>query len=286
MSALNINSKIVLNNGIEMPVIGLGTFRVPEGEQTANEVKWALEAGYRLVDTASFYQNEEGVGRAIRESGIPRAEIFVVTKLWNEDQGYENALKAIDVSLAKLGLDYVDLYLIHWPSATKDLRSGESINKREETWRAMEEIYKLGKAKVIGVSNYMIPHLKEMEDYAKIPPAVNQFELHPFCCNEELLNYCREHHIVVQAHSPLADVKCSENESVKSMAKKYGKTPVQIFILWSIQHGSVPLPKSVHKERVEENINVFDFEISKEDMEALDALNVNLHVRVDPNVFQ
>ena len=282
MAQLNPNSKITLNNGVEMPVIGFGVFRIPEGEEVSNSVKWALNAGYRLIDTAMIYQNEEGVGRAIKESGIPREEIFVTTKLWNTEQGYESTLGAIDASLAKLGLEYVDLYLIHWPTASENLRGGVSINKREETWKAMEEIYKSGKAKAIGVSNYTITHLEEMKKYAKIPPAVNQVEFHPFLYQKELLNYCREHTIALEAHSPLAEGKGSENEQVNSIVAKYGKTTSRIFLRWSIQHGAVPIPKSVHQERIKENISVFDFELSEEDMKTLDGLNINLHVRADP----
>lgn len=265
-----------------MPVIGFGVFRVADGDEVINAVKWALGTGYRLIDTAMIYKNEEGVGKAIKESDISREEIFVTTKLWNTDQGYDNALKAIDVSLTKLGLSYVDLYLIHWPTASGDLEGGISINKREETWKAMEEIYKSGKAKAIGVSNYTITHLEEMKKYAKILPAVNQVEFHPFLYQEELLNYCKESNITLEAHSPFAEHKLSENEKVNNIAKKYGKSNSQILLRWSIQHGVIPIPKSVHKERIHENIQVFDFEISDEDVRILDALNINLHVRSDP----
>ena len=282
MNKLNINSKIVLNNQTKMPVIGFGVFRMAEGDEVENAVKWAFGAGYRMIDTAMIYKNEEGVGRAIRESEIKREELFITTKLWNTDQGYENVFKAMDLSLSKLGLDYVDLYLIHWPTASGDRVKFTSIDKREETWRAMEEIYKLGKAKAIGVSNYTINHLEEMKKYAKIPPAVNQVEFHPFLYQEELLNYCKQNNIVLQAHSPLAENRGNENEAVKSIAKKYDKSPTQIFIRWSLQHGCVPIPKSTHKERIEENINVFDFDISSEDIEMLDGLNINLRVRADP----
>src|SRR3990172_6790723 len=214
----------------EIPVIGFGVFRIPDGEEVVNAVKWALEAGYRHIDTAMIYKNEEGVGKAIRESGIPREEIFVTTKLWNTDQGYDNALKAIDVSLSKLELSYVDLYLVHWPTAG-DHAKGESINKRQETWRAMEEICKLGKARAIGVSNYTITHLEEMKKYVKIPPAINQVEFHPFLYQEELLNYCQQNNITFEAHSPLILGEKLDNEIINSIAKKYGKTSAQIFII-------------------------------------------------------
>lgn len=286
MSDLTSNSKIILNNKTEIPVIGFGVFRIPEGVEVENAVKEALKAGYRMIDTAMIYGNEAGVGKAVKESGIPRVEIFVITKLWNIDQGYETTLKAVDESLAKLGMEYVDLYLIHWPTASDQLREGVSINKREETWRAMEEIYKSGKAKAIGISNFMVNHLEEMNGYAKVMPMVNQFEFHPFLYQEELLSFCQKNNIVVQAHSPLADVKGEQDERVKNIAEKYKKTPAQVFIRWSLQHGVVPIPKSVHKDRIVENINVFDFELREEDMKILDGLNENLHVRADPNLFQ
>jgi len=263
-----------------MPVIGFGVFRVQEGGEVVSAVEWALHSGYRLIDTAMMYRNEEGVGKAIAEAGIPREEIFVTTKLWNTDQGYESALKAVDASLAKLGLEYVDLYLIHWPTASPDLTI--SLNKREETWRAMEEIYDARKAKVIGVSNYTIAHLEEMKKYAKIPPAVNQVEFHPFLYQKELLKYCKENGIQLEAHSPFAEGTGEENEKVNSIAEKHGKTSSQILLRWSMQHGVIPIPKSVHKERIQENIQVFDFKLSGKEMRILDSLNTNLHVRSDP----
>jgi diketogulonate reductase-like aldo/keto reductase len=282
MNNLTKDSKILLNNQTQIPVIGFGVFRISEGEEVVNAVKWALEAGYRLIDTAMIYGNEEGVGKAIKESGIPREEIFITTKLWNTDQGYESALKAIDVSLAKLGMDYVDLYLIHWPTASGNREKFESINKREETWKAMEEIYKSGKAKAIGVSNYMINHLEEMKKYAKILPAVNQVEFHPFLFKEDLLNYCKENNIVVEAHSPLIHGEKLDNEVIKKIAEKYKKGGTQVLLRWSLQHGCIPIPKSSKRERIEENLNVFDFELSDEDMKKLNDLNVNIHIRPDP----
>ncbi len=268
-----------------MPVIGFGVYRTKEGEEVINAVKWALEAGYRLIDTAMIYKNEEGVGKAIRdymqESGVPREEIFLTTKLWNTDQGYDNTLKAIDASLSRLGLDYIDLYLIHWPTASGE-KVFEDINKREETWKAMEEIYHSGKAKAIGVSNYTVKHLEEMKEYATILPMVNQVEFHPFLYQEELLNYCKGNNILLEAYRPLTNGQNLTNETIEKIAKKYGKTPAQILVRWSIQHGAVPLPKSVHIERIQENINVFDFEISESDMGSIDDLNQNLHLSWDP----
>ena len=280
MDDLNLNSRITLNSGVKIPVIGIGTFRIGDGEPVVNEIKWALEAGYRLIDTATIYKNEEGVGQAVAESGIPREQIFITTKLWNIDQGYESALKAVDVSLAKLGLSYVDLYLVHWPTASPDNKT--SINKREETWKAMEEIYKSDKAKAIGVSNYTITHLEEMEKYAHIPPVVDQVEFHPFLYQKDLLEYCKENSIVLQAHSPLASGNISRSELITSIAKKYHKNNAQILLRWSLQHGVIPIPKSIHKERIEENINVFDFELSEKDMVRLDGLNENFRFRSSP----
>ncbi|MCR4281093.1 MAG: aldo/keto reductase [Candidatus Kaiserbacteria bacterium] len=280
MDNLNLNSRRTLNNGIKIPVIGIGTYRVEDGEPVINEIKCALEAGYRLIDTAAAYKNEEGVGRAIVESGIPREKLFITTKLEDIDEGYESTLRAIDVSLAKLGLSYVDLYLIHWPTASANHKI--SINKREETWKAMEEICKSGKAKAIGVANYAIAHLKEMKEYAHILPVMDQVEFHPFLYQKDLLEYCKENGIVLQAHSPLASGNVSRSELITDIAKKYHKNNAQVLIRWSLQHGAFPIPKSIHKERIEENIHVFDFGLSEEDMKKLDGLNANLHFRSNP----
>jgi diketogulonate reductase-like aldo/keto reductase len=282
---LNINSKTKLNNGTEIPVIGLGVWKLVEGEEVENAVKYALDAGYRMIDTAMIYENEAGVGRAIKNSGLAREDIFITTKLWNEDQGYESALKAIDTSLVLLGLDYADLYLIHWPAAS-DIWAGKVvINKREETWKAMEEIYGSGKAKAIGVSNYTIRHLEEMKAYAKIPPMVDQVEFNPFLYQKDLLKYCREHNIVLEAYSPLFHGERLNDEKIGLFAKKYNKSNAQILIRWSLQHGCVVIPKSAHKDRITQNIDVFDFEISSDDMEKIDALNHDLHLRWDPSTI-
>jgi len=278
-------NNIILNNNVKIPNIGFGVFRIKDGEEVENSVKWALESGYRLIDTAMIYKNEEGVGNAIKSSGIPREEIFITTKLWNIDQGYENAKKAIDLSLEKLGLSYVDLYLIHWPTASEDLN--ESLDKREDAWKAMEEIYSSGKAKAIGVSNYTITHLEEMKKYTTISPMVNQFEFHPFLYQKELVEYCKEHNIIVEAHSPLApiaDVKSLEhrNEKISEIAQKHNKSEAQILIRWCVEHNVIPISKSIHKERIQENINIFDFKLDEEDMKILNNMNLDLHVRRDP----
>lgn len=284
------DSKIKLNNGLEIPVIGFGVFRVKEGEEVESSVVGAIHAGYRLIDTAMIYGNEEGVGKAIRNCGVPREELFITTKLWNTDQGYESTLAAIDLSLMKLGLDYVDMYLIHWPTATADLdEHGNyfSVNKRADTWRAMEEIYKSGKAKAIGVSNYTIRHLEEMKEYMSVTPVINQIEFHPFLYQKELLDYCKEKSIVVEAHSPLAPIADPksvghENPNIELIAQKHGKSKAQIILRWNIQHGVIPLSKSTHIERIQENLDVFDFELDEEDMNMLDNMNINMRVRRDP----
>jgi len=263
-----------LNNGIEIPVLGLGTWKAREGEEVENAVLWALGAGYRLIDTAKIYRNEEGVGRGIKRSGIPRGEIFVTTKLWSEEQGYESGLRAIDESLNKLQLDYVDLYLIHWPYT--NMMSGE--NYRPESWKALEEIYKAGKAKAIGVSNYTIEHLEEMRDYAKVPPMVNQVEFHPFLFQKELMDYCNKNNIALEAYSPLARTVRLNDSTLRHVADKYKKTSAQIMLRWNVQHGNIVIPKSVNKERIKENIDIFDFEISADDMASLDSLNENYRI--------
>ena len=277
---MDLSSKKILNNGVEIPVIGLGVYKAQEGGEVENAVKWAIEAGYRLIDTASVYGNEVGVGKAIKNSGVLREEIFVTTKLANPDQGHKNTLKAIDVSLSKLGMSYVDLYLIHWPSASED--RPETINKREETWRAMEEILQSGKAKAIGVSNFTVKHLEEMKKYAKVLPAVNQVEFHPFLFQKELLAYCKQNNIVVEAYSPLVKARKMDNPILNALAQKYKKTNAQILVRWSLQMGCVPIPKSVHRERIRENASIFDFKISEEDMKAINSLNENIHQAWNP----
>ncbi len=269
-TSLQSDSKVKLENGLCMPVIGLGVWQAADGEEVKQAIAWALQAGYRLIDTAKIYGNEAGVGSALAEAAVPRQDIFLTTKLWNADQGYESAHEAIDQSLSRLQQEYVDLYLVHWPSEDKDIR--------QASWKAMEEIHASGKAKAIGVSNYSIENLEEMKNYANLMPAVNQVEFHPFKYNARLLNYCREHSIVLEAYSPLARGWKLNDQRIDEVSVKYDKTNAQVLIRWSLQHGCVPIPKSVHKERIQENIDVFDFELALEDMDALDALNENKSV--------
>ncbi len=280
-----LHQSISLNNGNPIPSLGLGVWKMAEGHETETAVLQALSAGYRLIDTAAIYENEEEVGKAIRESGIPREEIFLTTKLWNDDQGYASGLAAMDLSLQKLGTDYVDLYLIHWPFTgvewpfTNEKKMNDPrCNKREESWRAMEAILASGKARSIGVSNYLIHHLEEMKAYAKIQPAVNQVEFHPFWFRKELMHYCQAHSIVVESYSPLSRGKKLQNPRITAIARQYGKSNAQVLLRWGLQHGNVVIPKSVHRERIAENIDIFDFSLSAADMAALDSLNENRSV--------
>lgn len=270
-----LENKATLNNGVKMPRIGLGVWQIENDNEIANAVNWALEAGYRMIDTAARYGNEEGVGHAIRNSNIPREEIFVTTKLWNDDQGYDIALKAFDTSLKKLGLDYIDLYLIHWPVR----------GKRLDSWKALIEIYKSGRTKAIGVSNFTVEHLQELMETSNIIPAVNQVEFHPFLYQKELMEFCKAHDIQLEAYSPLTSGGRVNDENISKIAKKYGKSNAQIFIRWSLQHGNIVIPKSTRKERIIENISVFDFEISSEDMNFIDSLNENFRTCWNPADF-
>ncbi|MFN3694614.1 MAG: aldo/keto reductase [Ignavibacterium sp.] len=273
---MHINSKCRLNNGYGMPYFGLGVYKAAPGRETIEAVSYALEVGYRLIDTAAVYGNEKEVGIAVAQSGIPREEIFITTKLWNDDHGYDSALKAFDESLKRLQLDYVDLYLIHWPVP----------GMRKESWKALEKIYVDGRCKAIGVSNYMIKHLEEMKEYAEIIPVVNQVEFSPFLYQKELLEYCRSNKIEVEAYSPLARMKKKDNPVVNSIAKKYNKTHAQILIRWCLEHKLIFIPKSSDKKRIKENAEVFDFQLSKEDMQQLDSLNENFRVSWDPSEIE
>ncbi len=269
----DIKSTIRLNNGVEMPRLGLGVYLADRGAGTQRAVEWALEAGYRLIDTASMYGNERDVGDAVRNSGIPREEIFITTKLWNSDHGYQRTLDACNKSLDRLGMEYVDLYLIHWPVE----------NMRRETWKAMVKLYEDGKCLSIGVSNYLIRHLEELAAYSDFVPDVNQVEFSPFLYQKSLLEYCEANRIRLEAYAPLTRGKELKNRLIVSLAEKYEKTAAQIMIRWALQHDMVVIPKSVHRERILENADVFDFDISEEDMSRLDSLNENLHVSWDPS---
>ncbi|MGE5429735.1 MAG: aldo/keto reductase [Syntrophomonadaceae bacterium] len=270
---LTINDKATLNNGVGIPFFGLGVYLSDPGKETYNAVLWALEAGYRHIDTAAFYKNEKDVGLAIKDSNIPREEIFVTTKLWNDDHGYDKVLKAFDTSLNLLGFDYMDLYLIHWPVS----------GLRNESYKALETIAKEGRAKAIGVSNYTTSHLKELLNSCQVVPAVNQVEFSPFLYQKGLLEFCNENNIQLESYSPLARASKLNDSRLKEIAGHYGKTTAQVMIRWALEHKIAVIPKSVHKERIYENADVFDFEISKEDMQLLDSLDENYRVAWDPS---
>lgn len=253
-----------LNTGASIPVIGFGTWRLSPAE-AREAVAVALDEGYRLIDTAKLYANEREIGAAVRASGLLRNQIFVTTKLWNSDQGYDSALRAFDASLERLGLDYVDLYLIHWPADDK--------RRRTDSWKALRDIYKGGRAKAIGVSNYMVEHLRELLDSSEIKPAVNQIQFHPFIYQQQkdLLDFCESEGIIFEAYSPLARGHL-DDETLAERGAKYNKSPAQVMIRWALQHGTVPLPRSADEDHIRQNFDVFDFELTEEDMTALDHI--------------
>ncbi|MER7169824.1 aldo/keto reductase [Streptomyces mesophilus] len=268
---------ITLNNGVAMPQLGFGVWQVPDDEAT-QAVATALEAGYRSIDTAAIYGNEEGTGKALTASGIAREELFVTTKLWNSEQGYDSTLRAFDTSLAKLGLDYVDLYLIHWPLPSKDLYV--------DTYKAFEKIYESGRAKAIGVSNFTVETMERLLGETSVVPVINQIELHPQLQQAELRALHAEHAIATEAWSPLGSGKgLLEVPTIVAIAQKHGRTPAQIVLRWHLQVGNVVIPKSVTPSRIAENIDVFDFELDAEDLTALAALDEGKRLGPDPAVF-
>ncbi|MFI0241054.1 aldo/keto reductase [Streptomyces sp. NPDC016845] len=267
---------VTLNNGVTMPRLGFGVFQVPDEETTA-AVATALDAGYRSVDTAAIYGNERGVGRALADSGIARDELFVTTKLWNADQGYDATLAAFDASLDKLGLDHVDLYLIHWPAPARDLYA--------ETWRALEKLYADGRTRAIGVSNFQPAHLERLLAEGSVVPAVNQIELHPGLQQRELRDFHAEHGIVTEAWSPLAQGAVLEDEAVTTIAARHGKSPAQVVLRWHLQTGNVVIPKSVTETRIRENLDVFGFELSADELDALAAADRGLRTGPDPDTL-
>jgi methylglyoxal/glyoxal reductase len=271
----NIQGSWTLNNGLEMPYFGLGVFQSKEGEEVINAVQYALGAGYRHIDTAAIYNNEVGVGKAIQLSPVDRKDIFVTSKIWNSEQGYESTLRAFDKSIERLGFDYLDLYLVHWPVK----------GKYKETWRAMEYLYKEGRVRAIGVSNFLKHHLEDLLASAEIVPMVDQVEFHPYVVQQGLLDYCAENKIQFEAWSPLMQGKILEVKEMALLAEKYNKTPVQIVLRWNLQKDVITIPKSVKKERIESNADIFDFELSKEDMDLIDSLDRNQRVGPDPDNF-
>lgn len=260
----------LLSNKYKMPNIGFGTFRTPSGKETEQSVMNAIKAGYRHIDCAAAYGNEKSVGEAIRKSGVAREELFVTSKLWNDDKGYENTLAAFNRTLDDLQLDYLDLYLIHWPIAKASKENWKEANS--ESWRALEELYNQGKIKAIGVSNFLEHHLEPLFETAKIKPMVNQIEFHPGMLQEEIIEFCKKHNILVEAWAPFSNGQVLNNSVLKEIADKYKKSVAQLTLRWIIQKDIVPLPKSVTPDRIKSNIEVFDFEISEQDIERIDRL--------------
>ena len=265
---MNKNFKI-LSNGVKMPSIGFGTYKSGSDEETAKIIKYALKIGYRQIDTASFYGNEVGIGNGIKESGINREDIFLVTKLWNDDHGYDKTIEAFNKSLERLQVDYIDLYLLHWPN---------KLNS--ETWKAFEHLYKTGKVKSIGVCNFKIGHLEELKKTAEIMPMVNQVEIHPQSSKNDMLRYCEENNIQLVAWSPIMRGKLFSNELILGLAEKYKKTIAQIILRWHVQRGIIPIPKSSNEGRIKENLSIFDFKLSNDDMSIIDSLNEGDNVSV------
>ena len=273
MKEITIATKVQLNNGIKMPIFGLGTYQSGSSIQTQKAVLHALKAGYTLIDTAAFYGNEKDVGEAIRTSSIPRDDIFITTKLWNSDHGYDTGIAACKKSLKRLGLSFIDLYLVHWPV--------EGL--RNETWKALETLLKEEKCRAVGVSNYMIWHLEELLDSSSTIPAVNQVEFSPYLYQKDLLEFCRSHSIQLEAYSPLTKGRKLHDLQLMSIAAHYSKSPAQLLIRWGLQRGVIVIPKSSNKERIYENADVFDFSISHKDMGILDSFHENLHTSWDPS---
>ncbi|WP_139822855.1 aldo/keto reductase [Tuberibacillus sp. Marseille-P3662] len=259
-----------------MPQFGLGVWKMSNDDEVTTAVKAALDAGYTAIDTAAIYKNEEGAGQAIKDSGVRREDIFLTSKVWNDDQGYESTLKAYEASLERLGVNYLDLYLIHWPG----------VNKYKDTWRALEKLYNDGRVRAIGVSNFHIHHLEELKKDATIKPMVNQVEFHPLLVQEDLRAYCRKQDIQMEAWSPLAQGQLLDNPTLKEIGDKYGKSPAQVIIRWDLQHGVVTIPKSSTPKRIAQNKDVFDFELTEEEIKAIDSLNKNERMGSDPDDFK
>ncbi|MBB5149584.1 aldo/keto reductase [Ureibacillus thermosphaericus] len=275
----NLQDTTTLYNGVKMPWLGIGVFKVEEGPELVNAVKSAIKNGYRSIDTASIYNNEEGVGQAIREGieelNIPREDLFITSKVWNSDLGYESTIAAYEKSLKKLGLEYLDLYLIHWPVK----------GKYKEAWKALETLYKEGRVRAIGVSNFQIHHLEDLMKDAEIKPMVNQVEYHPRLTQIDLKAFCQQNGIQLEAWSPLMQGQLLDNPILQEIANKHNKSIAQVIIRWDLQNGVVTIPKSIREHRIIENSNVFDFELTREEMERINELNQNLRVGPDPDNF-
>jgi diketogulonate reductase-like aldo/keto reductase len=270
--SLTINSTVTLAGGVDIPRLGLGVYQTPSGRPARDAVRHALECGYRHIDTAALYGNEADVGAAVRDSALPREEVFVTTKLWNDDHGYNAALSAFEESRRRLGLEFVDLYLVHWPVA----------GLRVESWRALETLQRDGRCRAVGVSNYTVEHIEEVLETGEVGPAVNQVEFSPFLYQRELLKHCHARGIRLEAYSPLTKARRLDDETIAAVGERCGKTPAQVMIRWALQHDVIVIPKSANAGRIRENADVFDFELSEEDMAVLDGLDEGLRTSWDP----
>ncbi|SDM81422.1 aldo/keto reductase [Acetanaerobacterium elongatum] len=277
---IGLGDEYALHNGVRIPCIGYGTWQMPDNEETVNNIKEAIACGYRHIDTASAYENEASVGKAVRESEVAREGLFITTKLWNSDHGYDNTLRAFEKSLSLLQMEYVDLYLIHWPVPVHHKEDYQELNR--ETWRAFERLYNEGRVKAIGVSNFLIHHLQEIMQDCEIKPMVNQVELHPEYPQQELADFCKNNNILVEAWSPLMQGRIFQLPLLRELGQKYGKSVSQIAIRWILQKGIVPLPKASGAEHIRQNADVFSFELQKEDMLKIDALKGIGRIGSDP----
>ncbi len=271
----SLKDTTTLHNGVSMPWFGFGVYKVEDGSEVIDSVKAAIKAGYKSIDTAAIYKNEEGVGQAIKESGVSRNELFITSKVWNADQGYETTLEAYETSLNKLGLEYLDLYLIHWPVE----------GKYKDTWRALEKLYKDGRVRAIGVSNFHVHHLEDILADAEIKPMVNQVEYHPHLTQEALHSFCKKEKIQLEAWSPLKQGELLTDETINEIAKKYRKSAAQVILRWDLQNEVITIPKSITEQRIIDNANIFDFTLSEEDMTKINDLNKNERVGPDPDNF-
>ncbi len=269
------NESVTLNNGVKMPLLGLGVYAPSHNSEVQQAVEWALEAGCRLIDTASIYGNETEVAAAVQASGLPTADVFITTKVWNTDQGYDGTLRAFDDSAGKLGRDVVDLYLIHWPVK----------QHRHDTWRALERLYTEGRVRAIGVSNHYPNHLDELLSQATVTPAVNQIELSPYCYRPDVLDYCRSKGVQVEGYAPLVRGKKHDDPRLIAIAERHQKSTFQVLIRWSMQQGAVTIPKSIHRERIQANFDVFDFELNTDEMAMLNTCYDNTRIADDPDTI-
>lgn len=277
----SIKDTYTLHNGVTMPCVGFGTWQLAEGDDAYNAVRGAIEYGYRHIDTAAAYQNEVSVGKAVRECGVDRGELFVTTKLWNSDHGYDATLRAFDQSITKLGLEYVDLYLIHWPVPVGHKHDYKELNSG--SWKAFEELYRAGRIKAIGVSNFLIHHLNELMEACEIKPMVNQIELHPEYTQEELALFCKNNNILIEAWSPLMQGRIFKLPLLRELSEKYGKSVSQVALRWYIQKGVVPLPKASGAEHIKQNGDLFGFSLSDEDIARIDGLGNAGRIGSDPD---